>query len=82
MPERITANEKLKWIQVSKLLLDDQDFRFPEEARGAGSEAGTSAGGSGTIEGGSGQALRTGRPLCPGCRRRAGMFKGRRPQGT
>jgi len=53
-----------------------------QEAAGLEVKRGRLPAGSSTIEGGAGQALRPGRPLCPGCRRRAGMFKGRRPQGT
>lgn len=38
MPENTQGRKPLKWLKVSQLWLDDQNFRFPEDARGASQE--------------------------------------------
>jgi len=35
MPEQVQVRKRIDWLKVSQLLLDDHNFRFPEDARGA-----------------------------------------------
>jgi len=35
MPEQVQVRKRIDWLKIPQLLLDDHNFRFPEDARGA-----------------------------------------------